>query len=173
MSKGPTLEQVLKNIPNYVIKIGVFSGDADRTESVTVGVTNAELMFIHENGSPVRHLHGYKVLEKTIDYANKNLLKKAMTDSIIGYLKTGSYSSLEEPLKKMCMRMENYARDLIIDNEVLQKEHPNSYSTARRKWLKEPGNKGKDYPGLPAGSHPLFDTGQLARSITCQLERVK
>lgn len=167
------LKDVLKKMPSYVIKLGVLSGDAKREGSVTVGVTNAELMYIHENGSPLRHLYGYKVLEKTIDYANKNLLKKALGDAVIAYLKSGKDEDVELVLKKMCMRMENYARSLILDNDVLQKEHPNSYYTARTKWLKEPGNKGKPYPGLPAGSHPLFDTGQLTRSITCVLEKVK
>lgn len=167
------LTNIIKKMPQYVIKIGVFSGDSKREALVTVGVTNAELMYIHENGSPARHLYGYKVLQKTINYANENLLKKALNDALLGYIKSGKPEDIEKPLKKMCMRMENYARSLIIDNEVLQAEHPNSYSTAKAKWEKEPGNKGKEYPGLPEGSHPLFDTGQLARSITCVLERVK
>lgn len=166
------LVKVIENMPHYEIKIGVFSGNAKREEA-TVGVTNAELLFIHEEGSPARNLHGYHVLEKVIDYANKNLLEKAMTKAIMGYLDTASEESIEKPLKDMCMRMENYARSLIMDNEVLQAEHPNSYTTAKAKWEKEPGNKGKQYPGLPAGSHPLFDTGQLTRSITCVLKKVK
>lgn len=167
------LIKIIKKVPQYTIKIGVFSGDSKREAKVTVGVTNAELMYIHENGSPTRHLYGYKVLQKTINYANENLLKKALNDSVLAYLKSGKYEDLEKPLRKMCMRMENYARSLILDNEVLQAEHPNSYYTAKAKWLKELGNKGKEYPGLPAGSHPLFDTGQLTRSITCVLERTK
>lgn len=167
------LIKIIKKMPQYVIKIGVFSGDSKRETKATVGVTNAELMYIHENGSPAKNLYGYKVLQKTINYANENLLEKALNDSIMAYLNSGSYSDLEKPLKKMCMRMENYARSLILDNEVLQAEHPNSYQTAKEKWRKEPGNKDKQYPGLPAGSHPLFDTGQLTRSITCVLERVK
>lgn len=166
------LKKIIKNLPRYQINIGVFSGDSKR-DDITVGVTNAELMYIHENGSPRRHLHGYKVLEKTINYANEKLLKDALANSLLAYLKTGRVEDLEKPLKQMCSRMENYARSLIMDNDVLQKEHPNSYYTAREKWLKEPGNKGKEYPGLPAGSHPLFDTGQLTKSITCVLKKVK
>ena len=45
-----------KFLTEYQIQVGVFSSKTKRKETYNVGLTNAELMFIHENGSPLHHL---------------------------------------------------------------------------------------------------------------------
>lgn len=139
-------------LPEYVIEIGVISMNSKRKEKVRVGVTNAEIMFLQENGSPMRHIPARPVLQMTIDYANKNLLKTTLSKAVEAYVDSGfDEKKIELELKKMCIKMENFARELIYSNDG--RLAPNAPSVARAK----------------GGNHPLFNTGQLARSITCQL----
>lgn len=146
------LTNIFDSIPQYVIQIGVFSTKTKRKTTYSVGITNAELMFIHENGSPLHHLPARPVLKMTIEYGN-TLIKSVMQKALKAYVEVGE-QGLEKELNKMCIRMENYAREIIYANDG--RLAPNAPSVAARK----------------KGNHPLFDTGQLARSITCKLVRV-
>lgn len=147
-----TLIGAFDSLPEYNIEIGVFSGDAMRKETIRVGITNAELMFIHENGSPLHHIPARPVLKMTIEWANKELLKPTINRAIKAFLDSHfNQDELEKELNKMCIRMENYARDLIYSNDG--RLAPNAPSTIAAKGF----------------NHPLFKTSQLARSITCQL----
>lgn len=145
-----TIQEALNKLPNYSIEIGVVSNNKKRTK-VSYGITNAELMFIHEYGSPLRNLPARPVLQMTIDYTNKHLLQKTIDKCINKYLSSFDEKDVETELKRLCMKMENYARKLIYNNDG--RLVPNAPSTIRAKGY----------------NHPLFQTGQLARSITCQL----
>lgn len=147
-----SIRKYITSIPQYLIEIGVFSEKTKRKEKVSVGITNAELMFIHENGSPLHHLPARPVLKMTLAYGT-SLLKNTMAKGLKAYLASG-VSGLEKELNKLCIRMENYAREIIYSNDG--RLAPNAPSVAKRKH----------------SNHPLFDTGQLARSITCKLVRV-
>lgn len=149
---GESLRKYLASIPEYQIQIGVFSTKTKRKTTYNVGITNAELMFIHENGSPLHHLPARPVLKMTIEYGN-TLIKSVMQKALKAYVEVGE-QGLEKELNKMCVRMENYAREIIYSNDG--RLAPNASSVAARK----------------KGNHPLFDTGQLARSIACKLVRV-
>ena len=139
-------------LPTYYIEIGVISSNASRKDKVRMGVTNAEIMFLHEKGSPMRHIPARPVLQMTIDYANKHLIKSTMQKAIRAYIDSGfDEKKVELELNKLCIKMQNYARNIIYSNDG--RLAPNSPSVAAKK----------------KGNHPLFDTGQLARSITCQL----
>ena len=150
--------KILEILNNYRIEIGVFSSDKERTEEeekVSLGITNAELMYIHENGSPVRNIPPRPVLEMTINYCRDNLLDKTI-DKIINNVLNNNWKEkeIESELNKLCVRLQNYARDIIYLNDG--RLAPNSPAVAKAK----------------KGNHPLFDTGQLARSITCQLVKI-
>lgn len=147
------LFEEFSKLPEYYIEIGVVSGDTERKEYV--GITNAELMFIHEYGSPINNIPDRPVLQMTIDWANKELLEPTLDRAIEAFINSDfDEKALEKELKKMCVRMENYARHIIYDNDGRLK--PNSSVVAKRK----------------KGNHPLFDTGQLAKSITCHLVKI-
>ena len=153
MIVSDALRDLISKMPQYRIQIGVFTTNSKRKTSnkhvVNVGITNAELMFIHENGSPLRKIPARPVLHMTIDWANTQI-QNVMQKALKAYLQHGE-QACETELKKFCLRMENYARDIIYKNDG--RLAPNAPSVAKAK----------------GGSHPLFDTGQLARSITCQL----
>lgn len=145
----------VKKLPEYQIEIGVISIHSKRKEKVRIGLTNAELMFIHENGSPLRHIPARPVLQMTLDYANRELLQPTIAKCIDAFLDSGlKESAIERELNKLCIRMENYAREIIYSNDG--RLAPNAPSVAAKK----------------KGNHPLLDTGQLARSITCQLVKI-
>lgn len=142
----------LNDLPNYVIEIGVISEDSKRKDTVKVGITNAELMFIHENGSPIRGIPSRPVLELVINYTNKYYLSKALDKAISAYFNSDfNKEAFEKELNKLCIRMENLARKIIYSNSGILAD--NAPSTIKRKGF----------------NHPLFNTGQLARSITCRL----
>lgn len=149
------IRKTIASLPSYQIQIGVFSQNSKRKTKrhvVNVGLTNAELMFIHENGSPLHHLPARPVLKMTIDYGN-TLLDDVMQKALQAYFDDGE-QAMEAELKKFCLRLENYARDIIYLNDG--RLAPNAPSTVARK----------------GDNHPLFDTGQLARSITCKLVKI-
>ena len=169
------------SIPTYYIEIGVFSEDTKRDEDVPEkktttkkltkkkltkkkfrkkeedeGVTNAQLLFIHENGSYLKKpiIPKRPVLAMTIKHAKKEWVNNTIKKAIIEYVKSGyDIRAYENELKNLCMKMENYARDIIYLNDG--RLVANSPSTIRGK---------KDI-----GNHPLFRTSQLARSISCRL----
>lgn len=137
-------------ISKFRLEIGVFTGKSHR--KVQVGITNAELMFIHENGSPLRNIPARPVLQMTLDYANKNLVEPTVDKCVKIILDNGPDEALvEQELNKLAIKLENYARKIIYSNDG--RLAPNAPSVAKAK----------------GGNHPLFNTGQLARSITCRV----
>lgn len=142
-------------MPTYIVEVGIMSIDTKRTDKVQLGLTNAELMFIHENGSPLHNLPARPVLQMTIDWANNSGLTSKTIDKYLDvYLKTNSFEKAEKELSKFCLKLQNYARRIIYDNDG--KLEANAPSTIKRKGF----------------NHPLFVTGQLARSITCRYIRL-
>ena len=169
------------SIPTYYIEIGVFSEDTKRDEDVPEkktttekltkkklakkeskkkdedeGITNSQLLYIHENGSYLKKpiIPKRPVLAMTIKHAKKEWLDDTIKKAIIEYVKSGyDIKAYENELKKLCMKMENYARDIIYLNDG--RLEANSPSTIR-------GKKN-------IGNHPLFRTSQLAKSIACRL----
>ena len=92
------------------------------------------------------------MVRRAVDDTNKNLLNNYLAKAIKAYAKSGfKIEAYEKELKKLCLKMENYARDIIYLNDG--RLAPNSPSVAKKK----------------NGNHPLFNTGQLARSISCRL----
>lgn len=139
-------------VANYEIEVGVVSKGTNRKNIIKVGITNAELMFIHESGSPLRNIPARPVLQMTLEYAQQNLLDNTLDKIFDGiFNKNWTETEIEKELNKMCIRMEIYARDIIYLND---------------------GRLAANAPRVAAlkkGNHPLFDTGQLARSITCRI----
>lgn len=142
--------------PKYIIEVGVMTDKSNRKETVKLGMNNAELMFIHENGSPMRSIPARPVLEMTIKWANESGLLKQTTENIIKLLmKSYDENAIDNEIKKLCLKIQNYARKIIYSNDG--RLVANAPSTIARK----------------GDNHPLFDTGQLARSITCRYIKIK
>lgn len=186
------IESMFGKLPTYIIKLGIFEMDQNnqrdektQVEEGTVQLTNAKLMFIHEYGSPLQHIPKRPVIGPTVEWANKYLIDKAYDKIISVYLETLKVDELEKAIEKyICMPMEKYARKMIYANDGRLKA--NSYRTIHGGYiwvsLKDP-MKSKYKSGKAQGkqlihikgkgyNHPLYVTGQLARSITCKLVKV-
>lgn len=154
MSIANTLKAAFK-FPVYVIEIGVLSANK-RKSKIDLGLTNADLMFIHENGSPLRHIPARPVIQMTIDWARSEGLINKTVDKMFDVLaSTGDYNKVDKVVNAFCIELQNHARSIIYDNDG--QLAPNAPSTVARKGF----------------NHPLFVTGDLARSITCQAIRLK
>ena len=145
----------LSKLPTYIIEVGVMSGNTKRKETIQLGITNAEIMYINENGSPLRNLPARPVLDLTIQWVNSSgLLDKTLNKAIEAYFNKFDIADVDKEMEKLCIKIQNHARRIIYDNEngVLA---PNAPSTIAKKGV----------------NHPLFDTGQLARSLTCKYRK--
>lgn len=140
-----------KSISEYTFEIGVISENKNRKKTNKEGVTNAELMYIHENGSPLQHIPARPVLKMTIEENSEDILQKAVNKGINIFCKTVKKEDFEKELERAAIRIESSARKIIYSNDG--RLVPNSPRVAKAK----------------GGNHPLFDTGQLARSITCRV----
>lgn len=148
--------QLKFNFPEYLIELGVPSNKTSRKEKVQLGVTNAELMFIHENGSPLQNIPARPVLELTLKWVNESgLVHETLNKAVDAYLKEYNEEAVDKIMDRMCIKIQSYARKIIYDNDG--RLVPNAPSTIAKK----------------GDNHPLFDTGQLARSITCRAIRLK
>lgn len=151
------MTEVYNSINDYVIEIGIVSSKNSRNKKDKIknkkddGIGNAELMFIHENGSPIRNIPERPVLQITIEHAINVLLPKTLKKIQEGCFKQNwTKERVKKELENLCNKMQNYARNVIYESNLLA---PNAPRTIKA--------KGSD--------RPLLDTGQLARSITCRL----
>lgn len=148
------LEQIFTNtMPKYILEVGVMTDKS--TRKVKLGITNAEILYINENGSPLQHIPARPVLDMTIRWANTSgILDKTINNALQLFI-SNNMTAVDNEMKKLTLKIQNYARQLIYSNDG--RLAPNSPSVAKRK----------------GGNHPLFDTGQLARSITCRVIKIE
>ena len=140
------------DLSKYALEIGVFSSKSDRKKKNDI--TNAELLFIHENGSPLRNLPSRPVLRMACQYAIFDLIPttvKKLHDMNYRSKQPLTDKQIKVELERMAIRLQNYCRKLIYKNDGTLAA--NAPSVIKKK----------------GSNHPLFDTGRLARSITCRL----
>lgn len=149
-----TQKQLLDDLNKYALLIGVIDETNERENeeqsNKRKGVNNAELLFIHENGSPLRNLPRRPILQYTLEWANLQL-PTVLDECIEGILNGWSRKQLELRLNQFGSNVAEHARDLIANRDP--RLAPNKPSTI----------KGKK------SDLPLFDTGELSRSITFKL----
>lgn len=165
MTQKNNIGKILENelyqqldLGTYLIEVGVIEGKSKerKNKKNSKGITNAELMFIHENGSPNKNIPSRPVLQMTINYANKNLVDDTIIKCIDNiYDKNWTEKDIEDELNRLCIIIENYAKEIIYSNDG--RLIKNADSTIKQKGF----------------NHPLFNTGNLARSITSRLTKIK
>jgi hypothetical protein len=145
MKSGPGFAK-LKADMNRVRRSDVLVGiPADKTQRQNEPITNASLLFIHTNGSPIRNIPKRPVLEPAIN-ANRKIIGaqlKLAADALIA----GKPSLAERELAKA---------GIIATN-------------AAKRWFFDPAN---NWPPLKPetiarkkSSQPLIDTGSMRRAI--------
>lgn len=149
-------KKVMKGL-DFLEKSGVYVGipesETSRPDDKTV--TNAELLFIHTNGSPVNNVPARPVIEPALE-KDSDRLSKMMEKVVLSALEN-DFEKAEKNLKLTGMRGQNVSRAWFTDPE--NKWPPNSPSVERAK-----RKKGSTNP------RPLIDTGELRKSITYVVE---
>lgn len=165
MTQKNNIGKILENelyqqldLGTYLIEVGVIEGKSKerKNKKKSKPITNAELMFIHENGAPNKNIPSRPVLQMTINYANKNLVDDTIMKCIDNiYDKNWVEKDIEDELNRLCITIENYAKEIIYSNDgrLLR----NADSTIKQKGF----------------NHPLFNIGYLAKSITSRLTKIK
>lgn len=154
-------KELIDSLIEYQFLVGVVQSQDSIREGVSIniftkkqeGINNAELLYIHENGSPMRNLPSRPVLAYTIEWAHSQL-DRIIDECIDGIFSGWTRSQLELHLRRFAIRIQNYAQNMIMSRDP--RLAPNQPATI--------AGKGSDLP--------LFDTGELARSITAELTRV-
>lgn len=139
---------------NYVL-VGVPDESTDRKEK---DVTNAELLFIHTNGSPINNIPPRPVIEPAL-YNDKDRLN-TMLAKVFDYISKGDKASAIAQLKRVGMRAQNVCRAWFVDPD--NGWPPNSPATREAK-IRKFRKYNKDGTYEP---RPLIDTGELRKSIT-------
>lgn len=144
------LVSYLEPLDGYYFEIGIISQTTKR--KATVEITNAEILFINEHGSPLQNIPARPVLQKTIEWAKSGFLKDEYSKAFEAYLSSSfNLKMFEKSLKQTAVRIQTHAQELIYANDGTFQD--NAPSTIKRKGF----------------NHPLLQTGQLARSIICRL----
>ena len=143
---------------NFMMENEVYVGISDETTTREKGepVTNAELLFIHTNGSPVNNIPARPVIEPAIK-DDKDRISKMMESAFLTAEK-GDMTGALNKLKLAGMRAQNVCRAWFTNPK--NGWAPNSPRTAARKRA-----KGSTDP------KPLKDTGELRKSITYFIKR--
>ena len=93
---------------DYVIQLGVVAGKTNRKKTFNTDINNAELLFIHENGSPIRNIPKRPILDITFQSVVKDELPKTLYRIFEGvYQKNWSKDDVKTELEKLCIRIQN------------------------------------------------------------------
>jgi hypothetical protein len=144
-------KQVKKNLLDFSkldLLVGVPQEKTERDkdvqgETTNEPITNAELMFIHTNGSPVKNIPKRPTIEPTIE-ENKDKISEKFKTAVNKIL--NNRGDGKEDLEKLGIWVVNKIKARFGSEEL----EPNTEGTIKR--------KGSD--------RPLIDTGQLRDSIT-------
>lgn len=133
----------LQSLTKVAVYVGVPAANTSRTGA---DINNAELLYIHTHGSPLRNIPARPVIEPALK-ANKD---KIMTEysKAVSAAAEGNDGELMSALTRTGLAGENAARDWFTDPR--NEWEPNSPKTIARK----------------GSSRPLIDTSALRKAIT-------
>lgn len=162
------IDEVNKYLKNHSIAFGIVSPNNSKRSALKKGIkikfNNAQILKVNEFGSADGRIPSRPVLKLTYYYAQFELIPK-MLDNIKKIIFSNKYSldDIILEIERTCIRIQSFSRELISRNDGTFL--PNALSTQIAKGKKI--NKHAKPPILV--NHPLFDTGQLSRSIKCMI----
>ena len=146
------LKGILDLIKSEDVLVGIPQAKASRAE-LGEKINNAELLFIHTNGSPIRNIPARPVIEPAINEKTTKL-------TIMEHFKSAVVAAFEG-------NQQEFRTQLEIAGMVAQ--------NAARAWFTNPANGWA--PNAPAtikakkSSRPLIDTGEMRKSIIYVVRR--
>lgn len=152
---------IIKKLKNQEILVGIPQDKTGRkvSQENSQGISNAELLYIHTNGSPVNNIPARPVIEPAIEDSKEEiglLIKEAAEQALSRNLE-GAMAKLD----KAGMQGENAAKAWFTN----PKNHwaPNSQVTIEGS---ASDKNGKKFIKGKKSSTPLIDTGQMRKAIT-------
>ena len=145
------LINAIKFIKQNEVYVGISDATTIREEETRDEITNAELLFIHTNGSPINNIPPRPVIEPAVKNDSDRLSK--MMKQAFNLALSGNKTAALDALKRTGMRAQNVCRAWFTNSE--NGWPPNSPAIAEAK-----RRKGAENP------RPLIDTGELRKSIT-------
>jgi hypothetical protein len=110
--------QRMMNTLNKMMENEVYVGIADDTterEADETGITNAELLFIHTNGSPINNIPPRPVIEPAI-YNDKDRLSDMMKKAAQLFMEGRDEEAIKQ-LQRVGMRGQNVSRKWFVDEK--------------------------------------------------------
>lgn len=161
------IQPLIDYVNGFAIEIGVIDGVSkdsrdkkDKKDKSEDGVSNSELLFIHEQGSYIRHIPPRPVLVYTMEdmYNNKDSPYHYYMDLILDGIiyKNWKKKEIDEAINRLGAEIVKYARELISNRD--SRFAPNAPATIKAK-----SKNGK------LSDIPLSDTNQLKRAITYRI----
>lgn len=151
------IQEAIKALKSHEVMIGIPEDASSRKDQKGTPINNAELLFIHTNGSPVRGIPARPVLEPSIENDKDRvaeMLKKAIDVAV-----SGKKDGVVPALEIAGQYGENIAKAWFTNPANGWK--PNSEDTVKHK------TKGKG-----GKTRPLIDTGEMRKSITHVVKEV-
>ena len=172
------IKEAIGTLENSKVYVGIPEAETNRKKNKKEAVTNAGLLFIHTNGSPIRHIPARPVIEPSIE-ANHESLEEGL-HAAAGLVLDGEKYKAEVMLKKVGTLGANGAKAWFTDPRNGWRQ--NAPSTIRRKLGKLTGKRRRkaldilnsvdeNMPlvgtsALDEINTPLIDTAQMRRAIT-------
>ena len=144
------LVETLKSMNENAVYVGI-ADDTTEREADDTGITNAELLFIHTNGSPVNNIPPRPVIEPAI-YDDRERLSDMMKKAAQLFFEGKEDEALKQ-LARTGMRAQNVCRKWFVSEKNGWPPNSPAVIAAKKK-------KGSTDP------KPLIDTGELRKSIT-------
>ncbi len=139
------LSGLLRDIARKQVLVGIPEGKAPRKKGE---ISNAQLMYIHTHGSPLKNIPERPVIEPAIEArGNKEPIANELKEAAQAIL-NGKPQEADRRLKRAGMLGQNAARAWFTDPR--NGWPPNAPSTVKSK----------------GSEKPLIDTGQMRKSIT-------
>ena len=165
VKKGPGIEQLKADLERLVrmdVLVGIPQEEASRDGE---GINNAELMYLHTNGSPLQNIPKRPVIEPSIQAeGNKEKITEQLENVAQDVLQGNPQAALRS-LKLAGLAGKNAATGWFVDSR--NNWPPNAYATVQRKMSKMTSKQVLERvdSGEPI-TRPLIDTGVLRKSIT-------
>lgn len=170
-----SIKQVLANLKRFIsamddvcenaVYIGVPQANTTREGDQP---TNAELMYIHTNGSPLMHIPPRPVLQPAVE-AYKPQINKKLIEAFEAYKKDEVLG--DQKLEEVGIFVSDRCRRWFVDPR--NGWAPNAPITLEGGWMRNHKN-GKPFYIKGKGkkkNRPLIDTGALRRSITYVVDK--
>ena len=130
------IKEAMGTLENAKVYVGIPEAETNR-EDQKQEVTNAGLLFIHTNGSPIRHIPARPVIEPSIE-ANHEVLEDGLHE-VSSLILDGKTADANQMLKKVGTLGANGAKKWFTDPRNGWRQ--NSPETIRRKLSKLTGKR--------------------------------